>query len=60
MMPAIVLAESIVVGVGMVASATHLSRDQIFPSSKSSTVPTTPLELGDGLRNSRGVVAKMT
>ena len=51
--------ETIVVGVGVVAAATYLFRDQIFPKSNSSTVPTIPSKLGDGSGDPRDFVAKM-
>ena len=50
---------AIVVGVGVVAAATYFFRDQIFPKSKSSTVPTIPQKLGDGSGDPRDFVAKM-
>ena len=51
--------EAIVIGVGVAAAATYLLRDQIFPKSKSSSVPTLPSKGGDGSENPRDFVAKM-
>ncbi|KAF9646931.1 cytochrome P450 oxidoreductase [Thelephora ganbajun] len=51
--------EAIVVGVGVAAAATYLFRDQIFPKSRSSSVPTIPSKAGDGSGNPRDFVAKM-
>lgn len=51
--------EAIVVGVGVVAAATYLFRDQIFSKSNSSSVPTIPSKGGDGSGNPRDFVAKM-
>ena len=57
-MPA-VSTEAIVVGVGVAAAATYLFRDQIFPKSRSSSVPAIPSKVGDGSGNPRDFVAKM-
>jgi len=51
--------EAIVVGVGVAAAATYLFRDQIFPKSSSSSIPSIPSKLGDGSGNPRDFVAKM-
>jgi len=51
--------EAIMVGVGVAAAATYLFRDQIFPKSRSSSVPTIPSKLGDGSEDPRDFVAKM-
>ena len=51
--------EAIVIGVGVAAAATYLLWDQIFPKSKSSSVPTLPSKGGDGSENPRDFVAKM-
>ena len=51
--------ETIVVGVGVVAAATYLLRDQIFPKSKSSTVLAIPPKLGDASGDPRDFVAKI-
>ena len=47
------------VGVGVAAAATYLFRDQIFPKSNTSSVPTIPSKAGDGSGNPRDFVAKM-
>lgn len=46
-------------GVGVAAAATYLFRDQIFPKSKSSSVPIIPPKAADGSGNPRDFVAKM-
>ena len=51
--------ETIVAGVGVVAAATYLLRDQIFPKSKSSTVLAIPPKLGDASGDPRDFVAKI-
>lgn len=51
--------EAIVIGAGVAVAATYLLRDQIFPKSQSSSVPTLPSQSGDGSENPRDFVAKM-
>lgn len=43
----------------MAAAATYLFRDQIFPKSKSPSVPTILSKAGDGSGNPRDFVEKM-